>query len=135
MKKFSLIMIGASLALCAFISVNNNKKEISTVAAGNDSLIYPGENHFASLRQLTFGGDNAEAYFSFDSKKLSFQSNPAQPGKARRCVKTASMPSRLPAMVPLMPSFGKSNDPLTPCARQSARSGPCNKAGSEKRVK
>jgi Tol biopolymer transport system component len=33
------------------------------------------ERHFANLRQLTFGGDNAEAYFSFDGKKLSFQSN------------------------------------------------------------
>lgn len=33
------------------------------------------EKHFSNLRQLTFGGDNAEAYFSFDGKKLSFQSN------------------------------------------------------------
>jgi Tol biopolymer transport system component len=33
------------------------------------------EKHFSNLRQLTFGGDNAEAYFSFDGKKLTFQSN------------------------------------------------------------
>lgn len=33
------------------------------------------EKHIGNLRQLTFGGDNAEAYFSFDGKKLSFQSN------------------------------------------------------------
>lgn len=33
------------------------------------------EKHFAELRQLTFGGDNIEANFSFDGKKLSFQSN------------------------------------------------------------
>lgn len=33
------------------------------------------EVHLTNLRQLTFGGDNAEAYFSFDSKKLCFQSN------------------------------------------------------------
>src|SRR5437588_546513 len=37
--------------------------------------IYPGEKHFSSLKQLTFGGDNAEAYFSSDSKKIVFQSN------------------------------------------------------------
>lgn len=43
--------------------------------AQTDSLIYPGEKHFASLRQLTFGGDNAEAYFSFDNTRLTFQSN------------------------------------------------------------
>ncbi|MBW7845102.1 MAG: PD40 domain-containing protein [Bacteroidia bacterium] len=35
----------------------------------------PNEKHFKNIRQLTFGGDNAEAYFSFDGKKLTFQSN------------------------------------------------------------
>lgn len=39
------------------------------------SLIYPNEKHFASLRQLTFGGDNAEAYFSYNNDMLTFQSN------------------------------------------------------------
>jgi Tol biopolymer transport system component len=34
----------------------------------------PGETHFASLRQLTFGGENAEGYFSFGEKSLVFQS-------------------------------------------------------------
>ncbi len=38
-------------------------------------LIYAQEKHLANIKQLTFGGDNAEAYFSPDSKKLSFQSN------------------------------------------------------------
>ncbi len=33
------------------------------------------ENHLKNLKQLTYGGDNAEAYFSFDGKHLSFQSN------------------------------------------------------------
>ncbi len=36
---------------------------------------YPGEKHFTNLVQLTNGGDNAEAYWSFDGKKLVFQSN------------------------------------------------------------
>jgi TolB protein len=34
-----------------------------------------GEAHLRNLRQLTHGGDNAEAYWSFDNKYLSFQSN------------------------------------------------------------
>ena len=38
------------------------------------------EHHLKNLRQLTFGGDNAEAYFSFDSKALTFQSNNAKWG-------------------------------------------------------
>lgn len=33
------------------------------------------EKHFNNLRQLTFGGDNAEAYFSPNSKMVSYQSN------------------------------------------------------------
>ncbi len=32
------------------------------------------EHHFAHIRQLTFGGENAEAYFSHDGKRLIFQS-------------------------------------------------------------
>jgi TolB protein len=34
----------------------------------------PGERHFKSLTQLTFGGENAEAYFSNDEKRLVLQS-------------------------------------------------------------
>ena len=31
------------------------------------------EKHLTNIRQLTFGGDNAEAYFSFDNSKLTMQ--------------------------------------------------------------
>jgi TolB protein len=37
--------------------------------------VFAQESHLKNLKQLTFGGDNAEAYFSFDGKNLSFQSN------------------------------------------------------------
>ena len=37
-------------------------------------LVVPGEKHLANIKQLTFGGENAEAYFSFDGKQLIFQS-------------------------------------------------------------
>jgi Tol biopolymer transport system component len=33
-----------------------------------------GERHLRNVRQLTFGGENAEAYFSFDGTRLIFQS-------------------------------------------------------------
>jgi TolB protein len=33
------------------------------------------EKHLANMKKLTNGGDNAEAYFSFDGKQLTFQSN------------------------------------------------------------
>jgi Tol biopolymer transport system component len=34
----------------------------------------PGESHFATIRRLTNGGENAEAYFSHDGQWLTFQS-------------------------------------------------------------
>ncbi len=40
-----------------------------------DSLRLPGEVHLRNVRQLTFGGNNAEAYWSFDGKQLIFQSD------------------------------------------------------------
>ena len=40
-----------------------------------DTLRYDSEAHLRNVRQLTFGGDNAEAYWSFDSEKLVFQAN------------------------------------------------------------
>ncbi len=45
----------------------------SATAKKLDNLILDGETHFKSLRQVTFGGDNAEAYWSFDDSKLVFQ--------------------------------------------------------------
>jgi len=33
----------------------------------------PGERHLTNIRQITFGGNNAEAYFSADGKRLIFQ--------------------------------------------------------------
>ncbi len=40
-----------------------------------NTLHYPQEKHLKNIKQLTFGGDNAEAYWSFDNTKLTFQSN------------------------------------------------------------
>jgi Tol biopolymer transport system component len=38
-----------------------------------DTLVYPDETHFKNIQQLTFNGDNAEAYWSYDGKQLIFQ--------------------------------------------------------------
>ncbi len=67
--------------LTLLISCKTYKKEAvetkteTEVAIKDNSLIFPEEKHFKSLRQITNGGDNAEAYWSFDDKQLVFQSN------------------------------------------------------------
>jgi len=71
-----LLFLFGSVAL-----VNAQEKEKKASAwssAKPSSLHYPEEKHLANVRQLTFGGNNAEAYFSFNSKKLVFQSDFAQ---------------------------------------------------------
>ena len=55
--------------VCLFFST------ISYSQICNDSLKFEGEVHLENVRQLTFGGNNAEAYWSFDNKKLIFQSD------------------------------------------------------------
>ena len=52
----------------------NTIKQSSTLVDGSSNIhIVENEIHFKNLRQLTFSGENAEAYFSSDSKKLIFQ--------------------------------------------------------------
>src|SRR5215211_9168550 len=43
-------------------------------ATANVVTPVPGETHFRTIRQITFGGENAEAYFSHDGKWLTLQS-------------------------------------------------------------
>src|SRR5688500_13471286 len=40
----------------------------------------PGESHLTNIRQITYGGENAEAYFSPDGRWLTFQSTRDGPG-------------------------------------------------------
>ncbi len=46
----------------------------SLVAQSPDSSGVPKEKHLSNIKQLTFGGENAEAYFSADGRRLIFQS-------------------------------------------------------------
>ena len=69
------------LALFALVSCKEEPKkteaplEEKSLMAGSDTLIYDGEKHFKSIRQITFGGDNAEAYWNWDDTQMIFQSN------------------------------------------------------------
>ncbi len=54
---------------------------------GDLSLSFPGEKHLTNLRQLTFGGTNAEAYWSHDGKWLSFQRKNASEDKCDQIFK------------------------------------------------
>ena len=67
MKQYSFY----SIILFLIFSCNlNNEKNLNEE---KNSLIYEKEVHFKNMKQLTFGGENAEAYWSFDDSKLIFQ--------------------------------------------------------------
>ena len=63
------------ICLLGVVACKNDKTIDTTIAPQEveDTLKYSEEKHLANLRQLTFGGDNAEAYWSFDNKSLVFQ--------------------------------------------------------------
>ena len=42
-------------------------------APGVKPVLLPQETHLGELQQLSFGGENAEAYWSFDGRSLSLQ--------------------------------------------------------------
>lgn len=47
----------------------------TTLTQEGKPLLLPEEKHLKNVRQLTFKGENAEAYFSADDKRISFQSH------------------------------------------------------------
>jgi Tol biopolymer transport system component len=63
MQRHPLLVI--LLAACTTHSVQSPARAVAPVS---------GERHFKSIRQLTFGGENAEAYFSHDGQWLTMQS-------------------------------------------------------------
>ncbi|MBD3402076.1 hypothetical protein GF420_04210 [candidate division GN15 bacterium] len=44
------------------------------------ATIFEGENHLSNVRQLTFGGQNAEAYFSYNADQLIYQATTGDMG-------------------------------------------------------
>jgi TolB protein len=49
---------------------------LTALPEGPSPLLRPDERHLSNLRQLTFGGQNAEAYWSPDGRRLIFQGTP-----------------------------------------------------------
>ena len=63
---FTLILLVTPYEVRMPAAANAQKQEAS--------LALPNEKHLRNLRQLTFGGENAEAYFNGDGTRLIFQS-------------------------------------------------------------
>jgi Tol biopolymer transport system component len=74
---FSLLLVISTL----IVGCKGQKQTQATAkydgASGATKIVntvhYPQEKHLKNIKQLTFGGDNAEAYWSFDNQSIVFQ--------------------------------------------------------------
>jgi Tol biopolymer transport system component len=67
-----ILTLTAAFLLPSMLLADRASVRKSTPAQSD--LALPQEKHLRNIKQLTFGGENAEAYFSPDGKKLIFQS-------------------------------------------------------------
>lgn len=72
--KYKLFLLIALVVLASAV-ISCKSEDTSNYSTELDSLRFSGEVHLRNIKQLTFGGNNAEAYWSFDGKKLVFQSD------------------------------------------------------------
>ncbi len=74
MRNILLVCLLAAAAASAL--AQGTAPAATPVSTAATSLLAPGEEkHLANVRQLTFGGQNAEAYWSADGSRLIFQSD------------------------------------------------------------
>src|SRR5215469_16108307 len=72
---FAKLGIGAAVfvLLLASGAISSRRQNTASNPSAQEPLAIPSETHLRNVRQLTFGGQNAEAYFSADDKYIIFQ--------------------------------------------------------------
>jgi len=100
------LLVGGLTAIVVSVAIVAIAQQQPGALSSPSSLVYPGEKHLRNIRQLTFGGQNAEAYWSADDKYLIFQHQ----GEGVPCDQiytiAVDMPERKPA-TPKLVSTGK----------------------------
>ncbi|PHQ56751.1 MAG: hypothetical protein COC16_02700 [Lutibacter sp.] len=71
--KLSSLMLLVLFLSCKYTQNKSGHDGKSGATKIVNTLHYSKEKHLKNVQQLTFGGDNAEAYWSFDNTKLVFQ--------------------------------------------------------------
>ncbi|HUR12321.1 MAG TPA: hypothetical protein VM012_13175 [Flavitalea sp.] len=102
-KLFSISFILLIFSLTAFRTPFGIFNSLSKT----DTLLYPEEKHFSNIRQLTNGGDNAEAYFSYDGQYLVFQKTNPKEGILCDQIYIGKIPTGNDPFVPRLISSGK----------------------------
>jgi TolB protein len=72
MKSVKIVFVGV-FSICLLLGFGSTSSSFRS-GLSDQLLRLPEEKHLENIKQLTFGGENAEAYFSADGKQLIFQS-------------------------------------------------------------
>jgi Tol biopolymer transport system component len=84
MRKISSLLLSLVLVSCA-----SSPSSKGPMLSGDPTLSFQNETRITNLRQLTFEGTNAEAYWSYDGKSLTFQHS----GEGAKCDQIFKMDS------------------------------------------
>ncbi len=111
----SIVAVVASVAGRAQVSstpVSGTSAASTPAQKTASSLSLPGEKHLRNMRQLTFGGQNAEAYFSADDRYLIFQHQ----GDGVACDQIYTIPVETPDGKPATPKLVSTGKGRTTCS-------------------
>ncbi|MDZ7766178.1 MAG: hypothetical protein U5K00_17450 [Melioribacteraceae bacterium] len=75
MKIYRILFYGLAIVISISFTNSCSTDKSNDYNPSTDSLRFSGEVHLRNIKQLTYGGNNAEAYWSFDNKQLVFQSD------------------------------------------------------------
>jgi len=100
-----LLLFGISASMATY----SQAPQVGTTSSS--SLTVPGEKHLRNVRQLTFGGTNAEAYFSADDKYLIFMHS----GEGVPCDQMYTMQVDAPDGKPPVPKLVSTGKGRTTC--------------------
>jgi len=115
-RKFTNLSVSAcwlAAALGSVLALAGRGQQVFDPPKSPAPLLLPEEGrHLKNVRQLTFGGQNAEAYFSLDDKQLIFQHQ----GNGVPCDQIYTMPVDTPDGKPATPKLVSTGKGRTTCA-------------------
>jgi TolB protein len=108
----SFVLVASASMLGGWV-IGDQVSQALPAQATPGTLTVPGEaKHLKNVRQLTFGGQNAEAYFSLDDKVLIFQHQ----GEGVPCDQIYTIPVDTPGGKPATPKLVSTGKGRTTCA-------------------
>ena len=113
MKKAKFLALGLTISLPMAGLYFSGRIALYAQQKSPDPILLPEEQkHLRNARQLTFGGQNAEAYFSADDKQLIFQHQ----GEGVPCDQIYTMPVDTPDGRPATPKLVSTGKGRTTCS-------------------